>query len=567
METLRKIVTRSLPVMALGCALSAAAIAAPTFRVDVTYDAHDANPGDGVCASNTGKCSLRAAVQEANALSSGGEPIQIQLKLAQQYTLQSSSGSANSAQLDVSGKMRITGGYDSNWRYQKTNSIIKLDDNIDSRVIHVQPGADLTLNNITVTGGNVIQYDGGGSQPGAGIYVRSDAYLAGYRLNVTGNRAMNNNGGGIYNDGYLELFQSNISDNESTDDNNGGQYFSGGAIYNGGIAVLDQTSIVNNKAIRGGAIHTTFGSVNRSGEEEPNTLRLNAVTITGNVAHYSGSAISSEYGNVEIAGSTIYNNSSVAGSDHYPKDGAIVMNGGDTFFDPSYTPNVSNGQSVFLSNCTTCHGNYKIEPENYTYKSMASKIHNTMGFRASPDCLDQCAQDIAAYLMQGTPTTNESPLHGEVPALKVYSSIIAKNSSYGSSKNCLLGRGAQFGVGSGYNVWGDLSGDCSSSKPNTDIELGRQDEDSLEFDLITLDVAQGTAFKTQYPNESILTFYYQDGANHRVAKPVAGTAAWKNIAPSVCPPASFTCDLWHNFDGALSGRSEPTDAGAWEEKF
>src|SRR5688572_10875507 len=46
-----------------------AAAASPglTFEVDSTSDAVDANAGDGLCATRTGTCTLRAAVQEANA--------------------------------------------------------------------------------------------------------------------------------------------------------------------------------------------------------------------------------------------------------------------------------------------------------------------------------------------------------------------------------------------------------------------------------------------------------------------------------------------------------------------
>src|SRR5207247_9755677 len=40
---------------------------AANFTVDSTADAVDARPGDGVCATLAGQCTLRAAVQEANA--------------------------------------------------------------------------------------------------------------------------------------------------------------------------------------------------------------------------------------------------------------------------------------------------------------------------------------------------------------------------------------------------------------------------------------------------------------------------------------------------------------------
>src|SRR5262249_45355762 len=43
--------------------------AAATFVVNSTLDAVDAVPGDGICATAGGVCTLRAAIQEANALS------------------------------------------------------------------------------------------------------------------------------------------------------------------------------------------------------------------------------------------------------------------------------------------------------------------------------------------------------------------------------------------------------------------------------------------------------------------------------------------------------------------
>ena len=41
---------------------------AATFTVDSTGDLIDASPGDGRCSSSNGKCTLRAAILEANAL-------------------------------------------------------------------------------------------------------------------------------------------------------------------------------------------------------------------------------------------------------------------------------------------------------------------------------------------------------------------------------------------------------------------------------------------------------------------------------------------------------------------
>ena len=48
-------------------ALAAAAAANPPFVVNSTADGADATPGDGVCSTTSATCTLRAAMQEANA--------------------------------------------------------------------------------------------------------------------------------------------------------------------------------------------------------------------------------------------------------------------------------------------------------------------------------------------------------------------------------------------------------------------------------------------------------------------------------------------------------------------
>ena len=42
-----------------------------SFTVNTTADAHDADPGDGKCADAAGQCTLRAALEEADASPSG----------------------------------------------------------------------------------------------------------------------------------------------------------------------------------------------------------------------------------------------------------------------------------------------------------------------------------------------------------------------------------------------------------------------------------------------------------------------------------------------------------------
>src|SRR5262249_46908726 len=66
-NTMRRLAL-TLAAVALAFAPYARLAAAAGFNVNGTYDAVDAVPGDGICADAAGNCTLRAAVQEANAL-------------------------------------------------------------------------------------------------------------------------------------------------------------------------------------------------------------------------------------------------------------------------------------------------------------------------------------------------------------------------------------------------------------------------------------------------------------------------------------------------------------------
>jgi CSLREA domain-containing protein len=59
--------SRTLPVTSLLFLVLAAPVFANDYTVDSTADAADPSPGDGVCDDGDGNCTLRAAIQTANA--------------------------------------------------------------------------------------------------------------------------------------------------------------------------------------------------------------------------------------------------------------------------------------------------------------------------------------------------------------------------------------------------------------------------------------------------------------------------------------------------------------------
>jgi CSLREA domain-containing protein len=88
--------------------LSGTLASAATFTVNRTTDEPDANPGDGACRTTRDKCTLRAAIQESNAL-----PGQDQVHLPQgHYQLTIPGGNedaAMSADLDVTDDLVLIG--------------------------------------------------------------------------------------------------------------------------------------------------------------------------------------------------------------------------------------------------------------------------------------------------------------------------------------------------------------------------------------------------------------------------------------------------------------------------
>jgi len=127
-----------------------------SLQVTSTTDAPDRAVGDGVCASAAGECTLRAAVQEANARAAGAR---IELGSAQRYVLDVAGAreeAAASGDLDITKNVEIEG-------HGSTIDGGRID-----RVLHVTTTGALSVHHATVTGGLAdfgggIRIDAGGS--------------------------------------------------------------------------------------------------------------------------------------------------------------------------------------------------------------------------------------------------------------------------------------------------------------------------------------------------------------------------------------------------------------------
>lgn len=276
--------------------------AAATFLVDSITDAPDADPGDGACASAAGPCTLRAAIQEANALD-GADTISL---MAGTYTLAianpatSSDDPAATGDLGITGDVTITGA-------DAGASIIN--GNTTDRIFDILGSTDVELTKLTLQGGRVVSGDGGA--------IRNAGTLTIAASTLRNNSSSAGNGGAIFNagSGSIDLINVTLSNNAAA----GG----GGAIFDssGGSVVLTNVTISSNTAVGGGAGISNFGTVQLS-----NTLLAN----TPPVANCAGVPVLSLGHNLETGSfCSLSEDGDLTNVD--PKLGPLQNNGGSTF--------------------------------------------------------------------------------------------------------------------------------------------------------------------------------------------------------------------------------------------
>ncbi len=277
--------------------------ASANFTVNSNADLIDANPGDGYCETvNPGECTLRAAVQEANALA-GADTISIP---AGTYTLSIAGAGENGAatgDLDVNGELIITGA--------GMGATIIDANNLD-RVFHVRYHGSFNLTELSVQNGL--------ASPGGALLV--DSYASITRVAFNNNRSTSTTstgtGGAIFISGEAsaDITQSHFTNNlanygggavasssttifsisDSTFTSNSGG-FGGGAIYpNGDLATIENSTFINNTADSGGALHSNADSVT-----------VDNSTFVGNSAVNKG-AIDSRVGTITVNNSTFSGN-------------------------------------------------------------------------------------------------------------------------------------------------------------------------------------------------------------------------------------------------------------------
>jgi predicted outer membrane repeat protein len=259
-----------------------------TFIVDNTSD----NPALSACTAAANDCSLRGAIAAANASAANNT---VRFDPVVFSTLQTITLSGTQLTIENNGTLTISGA-----------GKVRVSGNNQSRVLQINSGAVVTLDGLTITGGNSV--DGGGISNGGTLTVTNST--------ISGNSATNG-GAGFNNNGTLNLINSTVSGNSAATN--------GGGVENNGTVNLTNATISTNSALVGGGFHNN-GTVNSG-----NSI-IAGNTATNTAPDFSGSLTSQGYNLVgNTTGTTISGTTTGNIVDQDAQLGSLMNNGGGTF--------------------------------------------------------------------------------------------------------------------------------------------------------------------------------------------------------------------------------------------
>lgn len=283
-----------LAVLMAGLALNVGSGSVPVahaaaFLVNSVADLPDGGLADGLCDTGsapflTGICTLRAAIQQANA-TVGPDAITLPAGVYTLTRVGTGEDEADTGDLDITDDMTIIGA----------NAATTIVDGLTfDRVFDILPGATVTIQDVTIQNGDtasVIVVIVGGGVTGIGAGIRNMGTLTLTDVDVKDNAADESAGGGIANQGSLTMSGGTISDNSARD--------AGGGIFNldSGTATLNNVTVSDNTVERRGGGIATLGS-----------LTLTDSTVSGNTANRQGAGIFSGGGTLTLTTSTIRDN-------------------------------------------------------------------------------------------------------------------------------------------------------------------------------------------------------------------------------------------------------------------
>ena len=266
----------------LGAFLLPSLGSAVEFDVTTEADAPDAVI-DGVCADAEGACTLRAAVQEANASTDpAGDLIRVP---AGKYVLKEKGPDEDAAatgDLDLTRDVTIVGA-------GMAATIVQ---GKKDRVFEIPSGATAVITDLTITKGSIgtkKRVKNGEIFNGGGLSNEGTVTLE--RVAIVRNKSADDGGGLSNTFGTMTLTDVRIESNKSKDD-------AGGLEHDGGTVTIERAAFVKNKA------KDEAGGT----EVEEGTLTATNVTFSQNKARTGGAINAEQSGVVDLTNATFVKN-------------------------------------------------------------------------------------------------------------------------------------------------------------------------------------------------------------------------------------------------------------------
>lgn len=397
----------------------------PNFFVTDTRDVGDVDPGDGICSTPPrfnltsgqspistrlpligsrldgtasqgnaianpiyrlrGGCTLRAAIEEANALPG-----------AQSILIDGTRGTyaLTEGRLVITSPVTLTGHELPLIDAQRSQpGVFNIDGGGDDIIVNLQ--------NLEIAGG----YDS--FERGGGLRIDNNAYVQLSDSVIRDNEA--NFGGGIYlqNGADLHMRRTVVRNNKAGGDpesfGGGGITQRGGGIFNlGGVVTIDDSAIFDNAAVRGGGL-SNFGG----------TVHINNTSIIGNRAASIGGGIenranSGTQGNLHLSFVTVaYNRAGVSAADPAnQRVGGGIYNTSWAYMANSILARNTDYFSA-LNVSDSNHAPDCYSPTPYNFKSFRN---NTVGVLNAQCSFTDHSWGTAAWIDFGSATTPLNPL-------------------------------------------------------------------------------------------------------------------------------------------------------------
>jgi large repetitive protein len=305
----------------LSAAVAVASAQADTYTVNTTTDAVDATPGNGICASAAGKCTLRAAIQEANA-HAGPDAVSLPAGIYVLSLVGTGDDVAATGDLDVTGELQLNGaGAD-------TTIVDGLRADRVLQAMAVFALRDVTIRNgLGTPGGGLLMvgpgkcdiervtfHDNLASDAGGMLHVSPDP------LTVTASTFEDNATSGGDGAALLVAGPAPVTISDSAFDGNLA-YTGDGGVYlatTGAVSITNST-FTNNLATNGGGLMATgFSSITVSGS-----------TFDANVADTAAAMLVAGATPVALTNTVMTNNTAAAMGGAYVIGDTVTVTGGE----------------------------------------------------------------------------------------------------------------------------------------------------------------------------------------------------------------------------------------------